>query len=436
MSLFGQTLSLYLVIGAGVAGAVFLTGGAGRWFRVLTAVPFWPLYLPLLLTAGRRGADGAAALQDDLAIAIAQADAELEAALGSLDGWAEDVLARERGRLRDLRKRILDFTRDARLDRDIGLPSDETEALRKIDTFLCDLKEAQIRDGLHVFGQSPDGRLERDLLAALARVPRGERPQDQSIIRALADDLALGFDPLTADLGAPWSGPGVHHRIVGDVVEAAAVSPVFNATGDRRGLHPRRAEELHDVPDLLQAGAGLGARPRCEEARSGDGAGALILTRGAPDQGIISYSMGADGGGGDLLSRPAGGSRMKLCPEALAKGLHYMYMDGRAIFRWAVNILCDTIKDVLADARLEPMDVELYIPHQANIRIINAAIDVLRIPRSLVYNNLDKYGNTSAGSVPLAMDEAFAEGRLQAGQRVVLSGFGAGLAWGTAVMQL
>ncbi|MFO0842773.1 MAG: beta-ketoacyl-ACP synthase III [Gemmataceae bacterium] len=168
----------------------------------------------------------------------------------------------------------------------------------------------------------------------------------------------------------------------------------------------------------------------------GDGAGAVLLTRGSPEQGIVSYSMGADGSGGDLLSRPAGGSRMKLCPEALAKGLHYMHMDGRAVFRWAVAILCDTIKDVLDDAKLKPTDIDLYFPHQANIRIINAAIDVLRIPRSLVYNNLDKYGNTSAGSVPLAMDEAFAEGRLQAGQRVVLSGFGAGLAWGTAVMQL
>jgi cobaltochelatase CobN len=124
----------------------------------------------------------------------------------------------DRRRLRDLRKRILDFTRDARLAEDIGLPSDETEALRKIDTFLCDLKEAQIRDGLHVFGQSPTGRLERDLLAALARVPRGERAEDQSLIRTLADDLALGFDPLTADLGAPWSGPGGWRR-VGDVVE-------------------------------------------------------------------------------------------------------------------------------------------------------------------------------------------------------------------------
>ena len=129
----------------------------------------------------------------------------------------------DRRRLRDLRRRILDFTRDARLDRDMSLPDDETEALKRIDTFLCDLKEAQIRDGLHVFGQSPTGRLERDLLAALARVPRGERPQDASLIRALADDLKLGIDPLTAELGETWSGP--------EIEIAAPPSPPFPARG-------------------------------------------------------------------------------------------------------------------------------------------------------------------------------------------------------------
>ena len=138
----------------------------------------------------------------------------------------------------------------------------------------------------------------------------------------------------------------------------------------------------------------------------GDGAGAVLLARGRPDQGILSYSMGADGSGGDLLSRPACGSRLPPTPELLEKGLHYMYMDGRAVFRWAVAILCDTIQDVLDASGLTPDDVDLYIPHQANIRIINAAIDVLHIPRSRVFNNLDRYGNTSAGSIPLALDEA------------------------------
>jgi 3-oxoacyl-[acyl-carrier-protein] synthase III len=167
----------------------------------------------------------------------------------------------------------------------------------------------------------------------------------------------------------------------------------------------------------------------------GDGAGAVLLARGRPEQGLLAFSLGSDGGGGDLLSRPACGSRLPPTPELLAKGLHYMYMDGRAVFRWAVGILCDTIQDVLKAASLRPEDVDLYVPHQANIRIINAAIDVLHIPRSKVYNNLDRYGNTSAGSVALALDEAVAEGRLRPGQLAVLSGFGAGLAWGTAVLR-
>jgi 3-oxoacyl-[acyl-carrier-protein] synthase-3 len=167
----------------------------------------------------------------------------------------------------------------------------------------------------------------------------------------------------------------------------------------------------------------------------GDGAGAVLLARGRPDQGLLSYSLGADGSGGDLLCRPATGSRLPATPESLAKGLQYMHMDGRAVFRWAVDILSDTIQDVLRESGLHPGDVDLYIPHQANIRIINAAIDVLHIPRSRVFNNLERYGNTSAGSVPLALDEAMAEGRIQPGNLVVLSGFGAGLAWGTALLR-
>jgi 3-oxoacyl-[acyl-carrier-protein] synthase-3 len=167
----------------------------------------------------------------------------------------------------------------------------------------------------------------------------------------------------------------------------------------------------------------------------GDGAGAVLLARGRPDQGILSYSMGADGSGGDLLSRPACGSRMPPTPELLSRGLHYMHMDGRSVFRWAVAILCDTIQDVLRHGGFRPNDVNLYIPHQANIRIINAAIDVLHIGRSKVFNNLERYGNTSAGSVPLALDEAVAEGRVHDGDLVLLSGFGAGLAWGTALVR-
>ena len=167
----------------------------------------------------------------------------------------------------------------------------------------------------------------------------------------------------------------------------------------------------------------------------GDGAGAVLLARGRPDQGLISYSMGSDGSGGDLLSRPACGSRLPPTPELLAQRMHFMHMDGRSVFRWAVAILCDTIQDVLKHSGFQASDISLYVPHQANIRIINAAIDVLHIPRSCVYHNLERYGNTSAGSVPLALDEAVAEGRVHDGDLLVLSGFGSGLAWGTAVLR-
>lgn len=167
----------------------------------------------------------------------------------------------------------------------------------------------------------------------------------------------------------------------------------------------------------------------------GDGAGAVLLTRGRPDQGILSFSLGADGSGGDLLSRPACGSRLPPTPELIDQGMHYMHMDGRAVFRWAVAILCDTIQDVLKHSGFQPSDINLYIPHQANIRIINAAIDVLHISRSRVFNNLERYGNTSAGSVPLALDEALADNRIKDDDLLVLSGFGSGLAWGTAVVR-
>ena len=156
-------------------------------------------------------------------------------------------------------------------------------------------------------------------------------------------------------------------------------------------------------------------------SRSATGARAMLLACGRARAGNSGYSLGADGSGGDLLSRPACGSRMPPSIEYLEKGLQFMHMDGRAVFRWAVAILCDTIQDVLASAGDAANDVDLYLPHQANIRIINAAIDVLKINRNKVFNNLEKYGNTSAGSVPLAPGRGYTqEGRLERGDLIVL----------------
>jgi 3-oxoacyl-[acyl-carrier-protein] synthase-3 len=165
----------------------------------------------------------------------------------------------------------------------------------------------------------------------------------------------------------------------------------------------------------------------------GDGAGAVLLAPGSKDQGMLAYQLGADGSGGDLLNRPACGSRMPPSAEALDQGLHYLAMDGRAVFKWAVRTLTDSTIAVLAKADCTVGDVRWFIPHQANVRIIHAASDVLGFHRDNVFKNLDRYGNTSGGSIPIALDEVIREGGIRPGDLVLTSGFGAGLTWGTAL---
>jgi 3-oxoacyl-[acyl-carrier-protein] synthase-3 len=167
----------------------------------------------------------------------------------------------------------------------------------------------------------------------------------------------------------------------------------------------------------------------------GDGAGAVLLGAGTEQQGLLAYSLGADGRGTELLSIPGGGSREPLTPEKLAAGRQYMQMDGRAVYKWAVNLLADSIREVVAAAGITMNDLSLVILHQANRRILDAAAENLGITPEKLVINLDRYGNTSAGSIPLALGEVLAADRLHRGDYVLLSGFGAGLAWGTAVLR-
>jgi 3-oxoacyl-[acyl-carrier-protein] synthase-3 len=167
----------------------------------------------------------------------------------------------------------------------------------------------------------------------------------------------------------------------------------------------------------------------------GDGAGAVLLT---PDTGggeILSYQMGAEGCGGASICVPAGGSRMELTPEAYQEGHQFLTMDGRNVFKWAVRVVEDSARQVLAAANVRAEDVSLLILHQANQRIIDLAVSGLKIPAERVFVNLDRYGNTSGASIPLAIDEAMTAGRIKRGDLVLISGFGAGLAWGTALMR-
>ncbi len=169
----------------------------------------------------------------------------------------------------------------------------------------------------------------------------------------------------------------------------------------------------------------------------GDGAGALLLKPTENrDKGLISYTLGSEGSGAPVLCIPGGGSRSPLTTNGLASGEQFLQMEGLSVFRWAVRVIAESAQDCLAHSNSRIDEVDWVILHQANIRIIESAMRDFSLPADKVLVNLERYGNTSAASIPLVLDEAICSGKIRAGDRLLLNGFGAGLAWGTAIMQL
>src|SRR4029079_7694818 len=166
----------------------------------------------------------------------------------------------------------------------------------------------------------------------------------------------------------------------------------------------------------------------------GDGAGAVVLEPVA-QEGFLAFELGADGGGGMELHMPAGGSRMPTTAETVASGAHYVHMNGREVFKFATRVLVSSAEAVLDRAGLTIDDVDVYVPHQANVRIIDHAVAKLGIPPEKVVMNVDPYGNTSSASIPLALADAVDDGRVKQGSMVLMTGMGAGLTWGSALMR-
>jgi 3-oxoacyl-[acyl-carrier-protein] synthase-3 len=163
----------------------------------------------------------------------------------------------------------------------------------------------------------------------------------------------------------------------------------------------------------------------------GDGAGAVVLQR-VPKGGFLGFELGSDGEGGKELSIPAGGSRLPVSPDTLAEEMHFLQMNGREVYKFATRILVSSAEKLLEECGLTVDDIDLYIPHQANKRIIDHAAGKLGIPKEKIFVNVQKYGNTSSASIPLCLAEAVAAGRLAKGTRVLMTGMGAGLTWGSA----
>jgi 3-oxoacyl-[acyl-carrier-protein] synthase III len=166
----------------------------------------------------------------------------------------------------------------------------------------------------------------------------------------------------------------------------------------------------------------------------GDGAGAVVIER-ANGGGFLGFELGADGSGGLQLYMPAGGSRAPASAETVAARQHFAKMNGREVFKFATRVLVDSAEKVLDQSGVPVEEVDLYVPHQANVRIIDHARKKLGIPAERTVVNVDRYGNTSSGSIPLALGEAEADGRLRAGDLVLMTGMGAGLTWGSALIE-
>jgi 3-oxoacyl-[acyl-carrier-protein] synthase-3 len=169
----------------------------------------------------------------------------------------------------------------------------------------------------------------------------------------------------------------------------------------------------------------------------GDGAGAAVLTatETAEKVGILGALGGADGSDPSLLQQPGGGSAMPATNESIAGRQHFLKMNGKEIFKSAVRVMGQASTDIVEQMGYSPEDLNLVIPHQANMRIIESLAKRLAIPMEKFHNNLDRYGNTSAASVPIALDEAYRAGRIQSGDLVLLVAFGAGLTWASTLIR-
>jgi 3-oxoacyl-[acyl-carrier-protein] synthase-3 len=203
------------------------------------------------------------------------------------------------------------------------------------------------------------------------------------------------------------------------------------------------AAGLHD--NVLVVGAEAISRILDWEDRStavlfGDGAGAAVVTAlprsgGADPTGILGFDLGGDGSGEEFLLVPAGGSKLPASCATVEARQHYMKMKGNEVYKFATRVIVESAGRVLARCGRNVGDIDLFVPHQANLRIIDVAVKKLGIAPEKVYTNLQEYGNTSCASIPLCLSAARAEGRLKPGDLVLLMGFGAGLTWGACLME-
>ncbi len=227
---------------------------------------------------------------------------------------------------------------------------------------------------------------------------------------------------------------GAHNAAAFDVsaacpgyLYALTIAEGLIASGQSRTVLVVGAEKLSTITDW---------QDRSTAILFGDGAGASIVRRSTgPGRGILSTFIKSDGRLAELLYRPGGGSADPISEQVVCSRNHYMKMAGREVFKAAVRTMAEACDEAIRRAGVRPDEIDLLVPHQANIRIIEATAKHAGMPLSKVMINVDRYGNTSSASIPLALDQAVTDGRLRSGSLVLLVAFGAGFTWGSAVVR-
>ncbi len=267
-------------------------------------------------------------------------------------------------------------------------------------------------------------------------LPAAEEALERAGVRAIDIDL-LVVATVTPDMVFPSTAAILADRL--GATEAAAYDLAAGCTGFMYALSQAYAAVAGGLArralvvgaDLLSKIVDWTDRATC--IVFGDGAGAVVLER-VGEGGFLGFELGADGSGGGQLYIPAGGSRAPASEETVARREHYVRMNGPEVYKFATRVLVSSAEKLLDLCGVPVEEVDVYVPHQANIRIIDYAVRKLGIPEERVVVNVDRYGNTSSASIPLALADAVDEGRVRKGDTVLMTGMGAGLTWGSALM--
>ena len=286
-------------------------------------------------------------------------------------------------------------------ERRIGAPDEATS-------------DMAVQAGLRALKDAGVGAAEIDLLVLATITPDSPMPATACLVQ---HKLGIPNSAACFDLNAACSG----------FIYALDTACALIGSGRYRKALVIGAEKLSSIVDWEDRGTCM---------LFGDGAGAAVIgTSATPGIGLIGTRLGADGEDADLLCIPGGGSRAPATPASIARGDQFIKMKGKEVFKLAVRVMEESARDILEQHGLAAHQIGLVIPHQANLRIIEAIAQYLELPVDRFFVNVDRYGNTSAASVPIALDEARKAGRIKPGDLTLLVAFGAGLTYGSALIR-